>query len=277
MYEYPSIINAYRSRGVFNKFKTGGGGMPECAKRGSSLGPIVYARDCTIKDRKQVFYCSTKSCPAKMELVDVANPENAYFRTCQGSPNHVSDKCIKCNIKFDETQYEEKQFDKGEFFNTLLGSKKSIVRGNTGENAQTVGGSKKPITTVRMLYAMCIGKKKTDSYNGISINDLLADAENYNDYKDGIDQPLLVECTFYKSVVGEYALLMNYPVNYKMHKGHVKVVFDSEELFKQQFKKLKGSTHKELIVIAGEWKPVHGKADYESECIITRARQIYYV
>lgn len=250
--------------------------MPPKAHKGSKIGPIVEAGKCGITDVKELFYCITPGCSAEMTLVSAGNPEEAYFRKNPSSPDHISPNCSKCSIIFRDSDYDESKFDKDKAFEWIFGTG-SIKRGESGTVKGEVGGGKPSIRTLGSLYSLCINKEKRDYYNGVLIDDLIADDENYSRYSGGMEGSLIAECSFYKKAYKEFALIMNYPVDFKKSHGHVKIVFENESMFWDQYNKLKTSSHIEPIAIAGDWKKVIANPEYQSECTIYSNRQIYYV
>jgi hypothetical protein len=99
----------------------------------SKNGKIIAASDCTIKDVGKKFYCSTEKCYAEMSLVNAANPLAAYFRSKDKS-KHISNKCIKNSIQFNDSDYDESRFDLNFALDSMLGDKHSIKRGTTGSS-----------------------------------------------------------------------------------------------------------------------------------------------
>lgn len=250
--------------------------MPPKAHKGYKNGPIVEAGKCRIVDVNESFYCITEGCNAEMTIVSAGNPEDAYFRRNPSSPLHISPSCSKCSIAFRDSDYDENKFDKVKAFEWMFGIS-SIKRGGSGTVKGEKGGGRPPVRTLGTLYSMCINKEKSDFYNGVLIDDLFADAENYNRYSKGMEGYLFVECSFYKKAYKEFALIMNYPVDFKKPHGHVKIIFKDEKKFWKQYNKLKNNNHIEPIVIAGNWKKVTENKEYQSECTIYSDRQIYYV
>ena len=50
-------------------------------------------------------------------------------------------------------------------------------------------------------------------YNGILIDDIFADENNYERYQQGIEDYKIVETTFYHKIKDELAFRLNYPAN----------------------------------------------------------------
>lgn len=238
---------------------------------------LVTANSIPIDKINDTFTCCTPNCNARMTLCK-AGQDDAYFRSIKKS-DHIGNVCIKNSIIFKESKYEESNFDLNFAFESMMGmnhSIKNIYRGTTGTQKGTVGGNKNlRIHTLPMLYAMCLSRGKTGSYNGIKIDDLLADNENYNKYKNGIQGYKLVETSKYYQIPNEFAFIMNYPSENYNTNSWVKILFNSENLFNKQLEKLSSSSHIEPIIIAGQWEIVSTQK-YHSECTIYSDNQIYF-
>lgn len=235
------------------------------------------AKDCGINDVGQRFKCCTEGCPAIMVLYSASQTRAAHFKS-KDKKQHISVKCVRNSITFNQSEYDESKFDLNFAFDSMMGNTSHINRGNTGSRRGSVGGSKHlRICTLPVLYAMCISRNKNDTYNGILINDLLVDAENSEEYKEGIEGYKIVETSYYHKIKDEFALRMNYPINNRGINSWVKISFNDRKLFWEQYDKLKDSMHIEPIIIAGDWKKVDDNSKYHSECIIYNEKQIHYV
>ena len=119
----------------------------------------------------------------------------------------------------------------------MFGDKHSIKRGTIGSSTGSVGGGKHlRIHTLSKLYAMCISKSKTDKYNGILIDDLLIDDENYEKYSKGILGQKIVETSKYHKVKDEFAFIMNYLTKNFGKNSWVKIIFKDEVIFGNSIK-----------------------------------------
>lgn len=134
--------------------------------------------------------------------------------------------------------------------------------------------TKYEIHNIPGLYKMCLSKGKSDTYNGVSIDDILVDAENIEKYKNGISGYRIVETSIGHNVAGEYAFIMNCPAG-ESSKSQVKIIFEDKRTFWRVCYRLMDS--KEPIIIAGDWEPTPDAKDAQSQCIIHRKKQIYYV
>lgn len=254
--------------------------MPRYAYMHDKTGQPIDANDVPISSVRPKFFCCTKNCDAEMILYKPGT-NNAYFAS-KHKKDHVSSMCIKNSIIFKESTYNESLFDKDFAFECMLGlanPAKKIIRGMTGTQTGTVGGSKNNrIHTLASLYAMCLSRGKNGNYNGIPINDILADNENYNMYQNGITGYKIVETSKYYEITRDLSFMMNYPADNRVigQRSWVKITFDLEELFDAHFSKLKNSNHIEPVIIAGDWKAAPNNAKHHSECVIHAESQVYY-
>lgn len=182
--------------------------MPPKAHEGSKTGPIVFARDCSISDINKKYYCCTPGCNTVMSIVNAANSDEAFFRKLPSASEHISYKCVKNQLKFNPTEYNESIFDKNKAFDWLLKRNTTEKRGTTGTKTGTIGGGQPGIKSLQTIYSMCVNKEKADTYNGFIIDDLLIDGENYTRYSSGIEGLRVIECSFYRKVYKEPALIM---------------------------------------------------------------------
>ena len=148
--------------------------MPKKAMRlNQKVWEEVSAADCEIGDVGRTFKCCTERCRAEMVLVSAAESRAAYFRNASRTN-----------------------------------------RGDTGTRQGNVGGGRHlRIHTLPILYAMCISETKNEMYNGILIDDIFADENNYERYQQGIEDYKIVETTFYHKIKDELAFRLNYPAN----------------------------------------------------------------
>lgn len=252
--------------------------MPYEARRYSSSGPIIKARDCKITEIHNQFYCKTPGCRAIMSLVNTGNIEEAYFRRKPSSPYHTSADCVRCGIVFDKTKYDETKFVKNEAFDWLFSPPAETHKGTTGTKKGTKGGGKSPVRTLGKLYEMCVSLGKEEEYNGYKIGEFFADAENYIYYSENLEGNIIAECSYFKKAYNEYALLFNYSTNPFVEHILVKVKFgDNTEAFWKYYNKFEGCHHTEPIAIAGNWTKSPGGSESVFECDYKSSRQIYYV
>ena len=252
--------------------------MPNRAYMYNKTGSPVDANKVGIENRDTKFICCTENCNAEMILCK-AGTEDAYFRS-RKKQDHVSANCIKSSIFFNPDKYDEALFDIGFAFESMLGQNhtiQTINRGEIGVRRGVVGGHRRiRIHTLPILYAMCISKDKNETYNGVLIDDIFADKDNYQRYSNGIEGFKIVETSFYSFTDAEKSITLNYPINNKGMNSWVKIRFEEEALYKSQKRKLYKSLHIEPIIIAGGWTKSPKESKHHSECVIHKKSQIYY-
>lgn len=231
--------------------------MPRYALLNSPTGKRIDARDITVKQNELCnFYCCTKGCSAKMIPVNAGDAARAYFRSLRKN-DHISFDCVKTAIDFEPSKYDEKSFSLDFAFESMLGKNhtiETIERGTTGTLKKKVGGGRKNrIHTLPLMYAMCLSLGKSKSYNGCLIDDILADNENYNRYKNGITGYKIVETSCYYAVNGETSFIMNFPSNFKKEHELLKINFTDKNLFFRYRQKLIDTNHTQPVIVAGEW------------------------
>lgn len=126
------------------------------------------------------------------------------------------------------------------------------------------------------FYQMCLAKGKNGTYNDVLIDDILVDRENVDRYAKGIEGYRIVETTSGYRNGNEYALIMKCPSD-KDSDYHVKIILEDKKAFWRQYFKLTDPERLDPIIIAGEWEPTPNETDFQSQCVIHRRRQIYYV
>ena len=213
--------------------------MPQKAYMKNKKGNPVDANKVHITDRNVRFICCTDGCDAEMILCK-AGTEDAYFRS-KNKRDHVSAECIKNSIIFRPDIYDENLFDLNFAFSSILGKNhaiQTISRGNTGARQEIGNYRKLRIHTLPALYSMCLLKKKHERYNGVLIDDILADGENYVRYSSGIQGFKVVESSFYFYTDSDMSIMLNYPLNNRGKNSWVKIKFEDKNLYQSQKEKL---------------------------------------
>ncbi len=136
--------------------------------------------------------------------------------------------------------------------------------------------TKRVIHNVRGLYEVCCTQGKNEAYEGVSIGDILVDAENVREYANGIEGCRIVETAFLKKAERESAVIMKCPSGEK-EELQIKIIFADKKSFLRQYDRLTDVSRTTPIIIAGEWETTPNETEYQSQCIIHRAKQIYYV
>lgn len=163
------------------------------------------------------------------------------------------------------------------FADWVLSKPSSNHKGNTGTKTNKVGGGSIGFRSLGRIYDMCVVLGKAGTYNGVLIDEIFADEENYARYNNNLNGFLIMECSFYKKLYGESSLLFNYPTNFKNSHIIVKLNFDDEKECWEYYNDFKGCHHTEPIAIAGNWRPTSGISEVQYECDYESSRQIYVV
>ena len=248
--------------------------MPLKAYKEHKDGQVIDAAKCTVEDRNKLFFCLTPGCEAVMKIVNVGS-SHAYFRTLPSSPNHISDECNARTCESVPYIYDESEFTKEEAFKWLFKKPAKRKDNPDSERNSTTKPGNHNRRSLGTLYPALKSRKKTETYNKVLIDDILADNENHMKYQAGLSGYKIVECTYYKKEFNKLALIFNYPTNYWERKAHVRILFDDKDVFKEYYEIFKTSNHKEKVVIAGDWSLVTGNSEYNCECYIHSKRQIY--
>lgn len=251
--------------------------MPYKARRNSNTGPVVNASQVTINEKNDKFYCATPRCDAVMKIVKVGNIKEAFFRRLPSSPYHISANCMRCGITFDKAKYVESKFTMQGFTDWVFSEPNLNHIGTTGTNRKKIGGGSCGFRSLRRIYEMCVVYGKNGKYNGVLIDDIFADEENFARYKNNLNGLLIVECSFYKKAYGESSLLFNYPTNFKEPHVIVKLNFVNEKECWEYWNDFKGCHHTEPIAIAGIWRPENSNSEAQFECDYVSSRQMYVV
>ena len=248
--------------------------VPYIAYRDKNKTREIKAKDATIADANKRFYCKTPNCKACMTLVNVADSNRAHFRRIPSGPSHSSIFCSADGI-FDPTEYDEVKFDFDKVADKTMNTNDSHSKSaTTDREIITGGGGKKAISTVHQIYCMC---RKYETYNGYCTDNILADERNFSRYKDGIVGNKIVQCTFFHKIKDKFAYCMNYPSFPYQDGKYIRINFRDEELFWYFYRKFKGTNHKELIIILGDWRFSEVTVEYIAECEIYTKRQIHFL
>lgn len=253
--------------------------MPYKAKKGSTSGEIILAKNVLADEQHDTFYCVTEDCKAEMTIVNQGNIEEAYFRRKPSSPAHISVKCVRCGITFDKTKYDEKRFSTTGLFDWLFSPPVDSRKGKTGIKTGKRGGVTIGLRSLGNVYRLCVSMNKSETYNGVLIDDIFADYDNATRYMNNLEGNLIIEVTYYCKLHKERALLFNYPSDFTTTHNIVRVNFEDEQTFWDYYNKLeknKKTKHTEPIVIAGNWEKVEANLSYQAQCTIVSTRQIYF-
>jgi hypothetical protein len=126
------------------------------------------------------------------------------------------------------------------------------------------------------FYQNCLLNGKIDTYNDVLIDDILIDSKNIERYEKGIEGFHIVETSCGYRSGNEYAIIMKCLAR-KDNKYSVKIIFENKNEFWRQYFRLTDSKQVDPIIIAGDWETTPNETEFQSQCIIHRRRQIYYV
>ncbi|MBR3811119.1 MAG: hypothetical protein IKJ16_02150 [Agathobacter sp.] len=126
------------------------------------------------------------------------------------------------------------------------------------------------------FYQMCLLKGKSDTYNEVLMDDILINSENIERYAKGIEGFHIVETSCGHRSGNEYAIIMKCSAH-RESKYSVKLIFENKNEFWRQYYKLTDSEQVDPIIVAGDWETTPNETEFQSQCIIHRRRQIYYV
>ena len=136
--------------------------------------------------------------------------------------------------------------------------------------------TKREVHNIADLYNICCSKEKNETYNDVMIDDILVDSQNVEKYQNGIKGCRIAEASIGEKVEREAAYIMSCPAG-DSPKYKVKIIFENKKSAVRLYYKLTDATRTQPIIIAGDWEPTPDATEYQSQCIIHRAKQIYFV
>lgn len=256
--------------------------MADSAKRGSITGPIVYAKDLYASDRHGIYYCTTNGCRARMYAY--APESNRARFNSYDITQHISTSCIMRELEYNPHKNREDLFDLDDFINNNCAppvrNEHGTHTGNAG-HMRIENREETPINTIYELYTQCLVTGLNNTYNGYSINDILACRDNFSFKSTGFENFHLVETTYYRYEAHSIHMYFNYPtfIPGKSQPPHVRVNFsDSDKAYRfylRHFAGRKGS-YKRLIIIGGVWRK-SDNPNYICECNIYKQSQIKFI
>lgn len=240
----------------------------------------ITASEATIKHagKNMQYKCRNPLCNVDMCLKNVSDAKKAMFAAFPKQvKNHVSTECIRSGIQFTKSKYAEYKFVFSEFMQGLMQEDETSRISKKPSSNSTIPVSKNPpIRGLLTAYKMCVTLGADGHYNNISINDIFAGETNYKTYSAGFTGYKIVECSFYYDVHEQMSFILNYPIFNGNRRQYVKINIENRNLFFELRKKLIASTtHREPIVVAGEWT-VSDYKDCCAECLIKNKKQIAF-
>lgn len=213
---------------------------------------ILLARNAQKKDKNIRFYCPNPKCNAHMYIRNMDGVAASYF-AANPSHRHI-EGCYGSSKGFNPNNYDE---DKFEFDNALLAlttsSKPQIKKITPGEHG-TGPSNSKALRTMQQIYSMCKSHDSSDTYNKITIGQMLLDNRSIYMYPKGVFGWRIIEgkCkrpNFYNSTKNEISLIISGD-----GKEYTFILeFDDESLFKE-IKNVIFPNRDYLIAIAGNWR-----------------------
>ena len=214
---------------------------------------MLLARDAQKQDKDIRFYCPNPQCDAYMYIRNIDGVSASYF-SANPSHGHIDGCVYGATNGFNPNSYCE---DKFEFDNALVAlttpSKPQTKKITPGEHG--IGPSNpKPLRTIRQIYSMCKSYACSDTYNKITIGQMLLDNRSFYMYPKGVFGQRLIEGKskrprFYDSSKKEISLIIS-----DEGKEYTFILeFDDENLFKE-IKNVVFPNRDYLVVVAGKWR-----------------------
>lgn len=229
----------------------------------------VWAENVTEDNKLDEYFCPACDCTARLFIRSITGDRLANFAAKRNAP-HIPSCRINLN-SYNPTEYDEDQFNLENFINNLLRPEVENNGQGGGEHGEG-DGRKKPISTVRQLYAMCVNKSINQFYRDIRISDLLVDSRTRHIYYLYIRGFRLVECYCQRFVKNENEQIFfaKYWLNDdKTNSLELQLKFNDMKLFNKCYDKI----FQKNIVVAGNWE----RENYRTVVRITRSRQIYTI
>lgn len=243
--------------------------MAKFAYRKVGTLPLISADSLRLNEKGK-YYCTTPGCKASMHTRALQSPSACFVSDRQEA--HIDPLyCLKKDI-FQPDKYDEELFNLDYVFDCMLMPVSKRKNKKLEENG-TGNFNNLPIRTLKVLYEMCL-QYKNATYNNYCIDDILVDKYNYSRYKSGIVGRKIVSCTFYKYNKKSQSIIMNYPLYDKQRSSLVKLNVKDSKLFQKCIKKLIDSTHRNTIIVGGNWNKSN-ESEILSECeIISLGKQV---
>lgn len=212
----------------------------------------VLARNAQKQDKGIRFYCPNIQCDAHMYIRHKEGVSVAYFSAIPSHP-HIKGCPHGTSNGFNPNDYNE---DKFEFDNALavltMPSQPQRKKETPGEHG---GGTvtPKPPHTLHQIYSMCKDYDCADTYNGITIGQMLLDNRSVYMYPKGVFGWRIIEgkCKkphFYDATKMEISLT----ASTEGEEYTFILKFSEEDLFKA-IRDIIFQNKKYTIVIAGKW------------------------
>lgn len=199
---------------------------------------------------REHFHCSTPGCNAAM-FPRNTQKKSACF-VSYNSSDHIGGHLCKVKDHFKPDEYDESLFTPDTCFARILAPTERNEHpphhgeGGVGHNRHIA------ITTLKMMYLMCVQYRDGGSYNGFDINDMLIDRFNPSPYPQ-ITGNWIIATTFRKYDNAAHSIYMDNPNG--RHNELIKIHVSDNKMFIKCRQKIYDPTHNNIFVIAGNWSP----------------------
>lgn len=228
----------------------------------NSKGILLDAAKLSLHD-SECYHCSTPGCNAPMFPRNVQK-ESACF-VSYNRDDHIGGYLCLVKDHFKPDVYDEKNFSLDDCFEKILspvkGGDKTPHHGEGG-----VGSGKKiPITTLKMLYLMCVQFREGGKYNNYDISDILIDPIKPLPIPEMCGNHIIAT-TFRKYDNDTNSIYLDNPNGHRNEL--IKVHVADKDMFTKCRDKLYDRTHNKISVVAGSWEE-SVESDCSIECEIT--------
>lgn len=211
---------------------------------------IVFAIDCTERDKGIRFFCPNPDCDAYMYLCNLNNNgTKPYFRATLKNHKHIPD-CFYEVINFMPEDYNESKFD----FEKATYRVMRLRRESKAPEKKKVNKSDKllPPHTIKQIYNMAKSLPPDDTYNGTSIWRILADERSRNYYKLGIFNCCMVEGKFAGYVLKKLYIRIKYYIGNDTY-HYLRLYFNDENIYHDILREILTFYKNSPIVVWGKW------------------------
>lgn len=210
----------------------------------------VLARNALKEEKGNRLYCPNSLCDAHMYIVIKEGVSASYF----AGRGHLDD-CFhhsKSNT-FKPASFNEHEFD----FNNALMALTQKGKSQTNKLTPTKYSSgpvvPKPLRTIRQIYDMCKSHDCSDTYNGVTVGQMLLSDDSEKMYTSGVEGWRLIEAQrklpkFYVLETMEIHLIT--PIAKKKYTCILK--FTDAKLFRE-IKDWIYANRDHIFIVAGDW------------------------
>lgn len=218
---------------------------------------IVLAKNCSAEDIEKVFYCPTRNCPAKLELVSVnSNKRRPYFKAKkQGS--HLESCCMPPS-NFNPTQYTDAGFNLEALLIRLEQYKEKLRSEDDVRQYPHGDGCLRKPESLLTTYYLLKSYLPNDLFAGKRISEQLIDGRLTTFYAKELEGLRIIECRFEwyttndkiiyvrENVKGKYLLRLKF-TNFNTFIKAKQKIFKSTDQDKRKL-------HHIFFIVLGNWK-----------------------